>query len=90
MWWPRGWGCWWWYINPYVMYPSYWRVPQPAQPVPGVPYPPPPFLPPPPTPEDEIEALEAYKAELEEELRSVEARIRELRDFIAKRGKEGK
>lgn len=87
MWWPRGW---WWYINPYVMYPSYWRVPQPAQPVPGVPYPPPPFLPPPPTPEDEIEALEAYKAELEEELRSVEARIRELRDFIAKRGKEGK
>lgn len=32
------------------------------------------------TPESEIEALEAYKADLEEELRGVEARIKELKE----------
>jgi|GEM_PF-3442301 len=28
MWWPRGWRCWWWYMNPYMMYPPYWQAPQ--------------------------------------------------------------
>ena len=71
MWWPRGWRCWWWYANPYLMYPPY-----------ALYYPLPPFTPPPPSPEQEIEALEAYRAELEEELKSVEARIKELRESL--------
>lgn len=61
----------WGYANPY-MYPSY-------------PYAPAPFMPPPPTPEQEIEMLEAYKAEIEEELKGIDARIKELRDLLAKK-----
>ncbi len=94
MWWPRRGRCWWWYMNPY-MYPSYppyaqapqqplQTAPQPAQ-QPSVPYYPlPPFVPPPPTPEQEIEALEGYKADIEEELKGVEARIKELREALTK------
>jgi len=41
-------------------------------------------MPPPPTPEQEIEALEAYKTEIEEELKSIEARIKELRESLTK------
>jgi hypothetical protein len=37
-------------------------------------------MPPPPTPEQEIEALEAYKAEIEEELKGIDARIKELKE----------
>jgi hypothetical protein len=37
-------------------------------------------LPPAPTPEQELEALEAYKDELEEELKGIEARIKELKE----------
>jgi len=48
-------------------------------------FPVPPFVPPPPTPEQEIEALEAYKAEIEEELKGVEARISELRGALTKK-----
>jgi len=44
-----------------------------------------PFIPPPPTPEQEIEALEEYKAELEEELKGIEERIKELRESLAKK-----
>jgi uncharacterized protein YicC (UPF0701 family) len=43
-------------------------------------------MPPLPTPEQEIEALEAYRADLEEELRGVEARIKELRESLTKGG----
>ncbi|MDI6819612.1 MAG: DUF5320 domain-containing protein [Candidatus Hodarchaeaceae archaeon] len=94
MWWPRGWRCWWWYMNPY-MYPPYLPyvqapqqpsqpAPQPTQPATVPYYPLPPFMPPPPTPEQEIEALEAYKSELEEELKGIEARIKELRESLGK------
>ena len=38
-----------------------------------------PYKAPSPTPKEELEALEAYKSELEEELKGVEARVRELR-----------
>ncbi len=96
MWWPRGRRCWWWYMNPYMMYPPYppyvqapqqpsQPAQQPAQQPPAAPYYPlPPFIPPPPTPEQEIESLEAYKAEIEEELKGIEARIKELRESLAK------
>jgi len=79
------------------MYPSYFsyaQVPQqfskisqqPAQPFPATRYfPVPPFMPPPPTPEQEIEALEAYKANPEEELQGVEARIKELGKHLTKK-----
>jgi hypothetical protein len=43
-------------------------------------------VPSPPTPEQEIEALEAYKADLEEELKGIEARIKELRESSTKGG----
>jgi hypothetical protein len=62
----------WGYMNPY-MHPLY------------SPYAPAPFMPPQPTPEQEIEMLETYKAEIEEELKGVEARIKELRDLLAKK-----
>jgi hypothetical protein len=39
----------------------------------------------PPTPEQEIEALEAYKVEIEDELKGVEARISELRGALPKK-----
>ncbi|KUO43239.1 MAG: hypothetical protein APU95_00005 [Hadesarchaea archaeon YNP_N21] len=98
MWWPRRWRCWW-YMNPYMThppYPPYWQVPQqppqtaqqPTQQPLLPPYSFPPFLPPP-TPEQEIEALEAYKADLEEELRGVEARIKELKESLTKGGESG-
>jgi len=41
-------------------------------------------MPPPPAPEQEIEALEAYKAEIEEELKGIEARIKELKESLTK------
>jgi hypothetical protein len=41
-------------------------------------------MPPPPTPEQEIESLEAYKTEIEEELKSIEARIKELKEYLIK------
>jgi hypothetical protein len=41
-------------------------------------------MPPPPTPEQEIEALEAYKAEIEDELKGIEARIKELKESLIK------
>lgn len=71
------------------MYP-YFQVPQQpsqqSQPVPAAPYLPAPlFVTPPSTPEQEIEALEAYKANLEEELKGVEARLKELRESLTKR-----
>ncbi len=95
MWWPRGRRCWWWYMYPYSYppYPPYVQAPQqPSQPAqqptqqpPVAPYYPlPPFMPPPPTPEQEIEALEAYKAEIDEELKGIEARIKELKESLTK------
>jgi hypothetical protein len=97
-WLPR----WWWaYPSAYGPFsygypsvsPAYWQAPQqPSQTAqqPTTPYPFPPFLPPPPTPEQEIQTLEAYKAELEEELKSVEARIKELKELATKGGEAGK
>ena len=94
MWWPRGRRCWWRYMNPY-MYPPYspyvqapQQPPQPTQqptqqPL-AAPYPLPPFMPPPSTPEQEIETLEAYKAEIEEELKGIYARIKELKESLTK------
>jgi len=88
MWWPRGRRCWWWYMNP--PYLPYAQVPQQSsqtaqqptqQPIAPF-YQPVPFVPTPPTPEQEIEMLESYKADLEGELRGMEARIKELRDSI--------
>lgn len=38
-----------------------------------------------PTPEQEIEVLEAYKREVEEGLREIDVRIKELRDLLAKK-----
>jgi len=71
---------------------SLWQAPQqPSQTAQQpMPYPFPPFLLPPPTPEQEIQMLEAYKAELEEELKSVEARIKELKELATKGGEAGK
>ncbi len=75
-------------MNPH-MYPPYpphvqvpQQSPQPAQQPPY--YPPPPFMPTPSTPEQEIEALEAYKAEIGEELKGIEARIKELGESLTK------
>ncbi|MBC7219501.1 MAG: DUF5320 domain-containing protein [Hadesarchaea archaeon] len=90
MWWPgfgRGRGRCWWYLHslyfPYLQAPQ--QPLQPSQPLLAAPYlPVPPFVSPP-TLEQEIEALEAYKADLEEELRGVEARIKELRESMTKR-----
>ena len=88
MWWPRGRRCW---CHTYP--PYYAQAPQqpsqssqqPAQQFPVAPYlPAPPFVSPQPTPEQEVEALEAYKAEIEEETRGVEARIKELRELTKK------
>jgi len=39
------------------------------------------------SPRAELEALEAYKADLEEELKSVDARIRELKELLSKESK---
>jgi len=81
-------------MNPY-MYPPYSQyvqapqqtTQQPAQqPLVAPYYPLPPFVPPPPTPEQEIEALEEYKADIEEELKGIEARIKELRESLTKSG----
>ena len=70
----------------YPPYLPYAQAPQqPAQQFPVAPYlPAPPFVSPQPTPEQEVEALEAYKAEIEEETRGVEARIKELRELTIK------
>jgi len=81
-------------MNPYAMYLPYSQTQQPAQTtqqspqqqVPTTPYypPVPMFFPPSPPPEQEIEMLEAYKSDLEEELRGVEARIGELKNLLEK------
>jgi hypothetical protein len=80
-------------MNPHVMYPPYLpyvQAPQqpseqPAQQPSAAPYYPlPPFMSTLPAPDQEIEALEAYKTEIEEELKSVEARIKELKDSLAR------
>ena len=50
------------------------------------PYQPPYWIPPPPlTPEDELADLEEYKRELEDELKSVEARISELKKIVERK-----
>ena len=50
-------------------------------------FPPFPYMPPPPSnPEDELADLEDYKRELEEEMRSVEARIVELKKMLGREG----
>jgi len=87
MWWPRGRRCWWYMYPPYLPYAqapqqSLQTAQQPTQQPIAPFYPPAPFVPPPPTPDQEIEMLESYKVDLEEELRGVEARIKELRDSI--------
>ena len=75
---------------PYLPYVQAPRQPsQPAQqptqqPLVAPYYPLPSFMPPPPTLEQEIEALEAYKAEIEEEFKGIEARIKELRESLTK------
>jgi hypothetical protein len=84
-------------MNPYMYspYSPYVQAPQqppqtaqqPAQQHPVAPYYPlPPFVPSPPTPEQEIKALEEYKADIEEELNGIEARIKELRESLTKGG----
>jgi hypothetical protein len=75
----------------YPPYSPYQQVPQqpiqqPAQQLPAAPYYAlPPFMAPPPTPEQEIETLNAYRAEIEEELKGVEARIKELKESLTKK-----
>jgi len=46
----------------------------------------PPYMAPPPTPEEEIAELEDYKRELEEEIKSVETRIAELKRMLGRKG----
>ncbi|MHC1564501.1 MAG: DUF5320 domain-containing protein [Candidatus Hecatellaceae archaeon] len=46
----------------------------------------PPYMAPPPTPEEEIADLEDYKRELEEEIKSVENRIAELKRMLGRKG----
>ena len=86
--WRRGWK---WYQQPYRSRSEGEETPPP--PAQWPPYPPSPWYPPvippypyypppPPTPEDELRMLEAYKRELEEELKSVEERIKELKKLL--------
>lgn len=89
--WPRGRRCRWWYMYPpylpYVQAPQQppQPTPQPTQQPPAAPYYPlPPFAPLPPTPEQEIEALKAYKVEIEEDLKGIEARIKEQKESLTK------
>ncbi len=73
----RGW-CWYWYWN-YLSQTG--QLPQtPPPPTPPIP----PYPVAPVKPEDELKTLEEYKRELLEELRSIEARIEELRKMLKK------